>query len=139
MEASTKIRNEPVSAPAAAPPAALDRQERVLDFSSAVKDKLSLAASEQAGGKRDFSAALDLVNEAFEAIRLAEERAAAAEEHKADLLQRHAEQVRVLEGRLAASEKRAEALEGRAKTAETWLSKFHDTIVDEFQRTFTSK
>ncbi len=111
-----------------------------VDFSAAVKDKLLQTGSESNGsGKRDWSAALDLVSEAFEAIRLADERTAAAEDYQANLVQRHADQVRVLEGRLAASERRAEAAETRAKAAEGWLTKFHDKIVGEFQRTFVSR
>ncbi len=90
-------------------------------------------------GKRDWSSALDLVSEAFEAIRMADERAAASEEYQAELVQRHADHVKVLETRIAAAEKRADAAENRAKAAEGWLSKFHDTIIDEFQRTFASR
>ena len=92
-----------------------------------------------AGPKRDWSAALDLVNEAFEAIRMAEERTAAAEDYQRQLIQHHAEQIRALENRLSNSEKRAEAAEARAKETEAWLVKYHDTIVDGFQRTFVSR
>ena len=84
--------------------------------------------------QRDWSAALDLVNEAYEAIRLAEERAAAAEDYSKQLTQYHSEQLRVSDARLAASEKRAEVAEARARDAEEWLIKFHDTILDGFQK-----
>lgn len=84
--------------------------------------------------QRDWSAALDLVNEAYEAIRLAEERAAAAEDYSKQLTQYHSEQLRVSDARLAASEKRAEVAEARARDAEEWLVKFHDTILDGFQK-----
>jgi hypothetical protein len=114
--------------------------DRVVEFSSQMKDRLlQNAADGSAAGKRDWSSALDLVTEAFEAIRLADERATASEEHRADLIQRHAEHVKALETRIAASEKRAEVAENRAAVAEGWLSKFHDTIIDEFQRTFASR
>ena len=41
------------------------------------------------------------------------------------------------DGRLAAAEKRADAAETRARDAEEWLIKFHDTILDGFQKTKT--
>ncbi len=114
--------------------------DRVVEFSSSMKDKLLQNAAEGTGsGKRDWSSALDLVSEAFEAIRMADERAAASEEYQAELVQRHADHVKVLETRIAAAEKRADAAETRAKAAEGWLSKFHDTIIGEFQRTFASR
>lgn len=87
------------------------------------------------GHQRDWSAALDLVNEAYEAIRIAEERATAAEDYSKQLTQYHGEQLRVADGRLAAAEKRAEIAEARAREAEDWLVKFHDTILDGFQKT----
>jgi hypothetical protein len=86
---------------------------------------------------RDWSAALDLVNEAYEAIRIAEERANGAEAYSTQLGQYHAEQLRVTEARLTAAEKRAEAAEARAREAEEWLVKFHDTILDGFQKVKT--
>ncbi|RYB06665.1 hypothetical protein [Lichenibacterium ramalinae] len=114
--------------------------DRVVDFSSSMKDRLLQNAAEGANaGKRDWSSALDLVSEAFEAIRMADERAAASEEYQAEMMQRHADQVKVMETRIVAAEKRADAAENRAKVAEGWLSKFHDTIIDEFQRTFASR
>jgi hypothetical protein len=120
-------------------PATLDT-DRVIDFSSSMKDKLLQGAAEgAASGKRDWSSALDLVTEAFEAIRMADERAAASEEYQTELVQRHADHVRVLESRIAAAEKRAETAEVRAKVAEGWLAKFHDTIIDEFQRTYSAR
>lgn len=114
--------------------------DRVVEFSASMKDRLLQSATDGTNaGKRDWSSALDLVSEAFEAIRMADERAAASEEYQAELVQRHADHVKVLETRIAAAEKRADAAENRAKTAEGWLSKFHDTIIDEFQRTFASR
>ena len=114
--------------------------DRVVEFSSQMKDRLLHSAADgSVAGKRDWSSALDLVTEAFEAIRLADERATASEEHRADLIQRHAEHVKALETRIVAAEKRAEVAESRAAVAEGWLSKFHDTIIDEFQRTFASR
>jgi hypothetical protein len=83
--------------------------------------------------KRDWSSAIDLVNEACEAVRLAEERASTAERYSQQLNQYYAEQVRGLELRLQTAEKRAEAANGRAAEAEEWLIRFHDAIVSGFK------
>jgi hypothetical protein len=141
MEASAQIRDDgEQTSTALMPLQGSPAPERVVEFATMAKDKLLQSASEAAAaGKRDWSSALDLVTEAFEAIRLADERAAAAEEYQADLVQRHADQVRAMEGRLTVAERRADVAENRAKVAEGWLSKFHDTIIDEFQRTFVSR
>ena len=117
-----------------------DSQERVLKFSSNFRDRPAGQGGDRGEGlKRDWSSAIDLVNEAFEAIRLADERAIAAENYHQQLVQHHKEQVKGLEARIGAAEKRADAAEGRLKDAEAWLARFHDTIVDGFQRTFASK
>jgi hypothetical protein len=83
--------------------------------------------------KRDWSSAIDLVNEACEAVRLAEERASTAERYSQQLNQYYAEQVRGLELRLQTAEKRAEAANARATEAEEWLIRFHDAIVSGFK------
>jgi predicted urease superfamily metal-dependent hydrolase len=83
--------------------------------------------------KRDWSSAIDLVNEACEAVRLAEERASTAERYSQQLNQYYAEQVRSLELRIQTAEKRAEAANARAAEAEEWLLRFHDAIVTGFK------
>jgi hypothetical protein len=83
--------------------------------------------------KRDWSSAIDLVNEACEAVRLAEERASTAERYSQQLNQYYAEQVRALELRLQTAEKRADAANARAAEAEEWLIRFHDAIVNGFK------
>ena len=83
--------------------------------------------------KRDWSSAIDLVNEACEAVRLAEERASTAERYSQQLNQYYAEQVKGLELRLQTAEKRAEAANARAAEAEEWLIRFHDAIVSGFK------
>ena len=138
MEAAMQSRLDSAEPSSRAVVPAGPSADRVLEFSAATKDKLAQNTAE-GSGKRDWSSALDLVSEAFEAIRMADERAAASEDYQAELVQRHADHVKVLETRIAAAEKRADAAETRAKTAEGWLSKFHDTIIDEFQRTFTAR
>lgn len=138
MEASKVIAENAPPPPENLPALEADAQERVLKFSSNFRDRPA-GQDRVEGLKRDWSSAIDLVNEAFEAIRLADERAVAAENYHQQLVQHHKEQVKNLETRIAASEKRAEAAEGRLKEAENWLARFHDTIVDGFQRTFASK
>ena len=138
MEASKVAAETPVVAEGQPLPEA-ESQERVLKFSSNFRDRPNGQPGERSDMKRDWSSAIDLVNEAFEAIRLADERAVAAENYHQQLVQHHKEQVRNLESRIAASDKRAETAEQRVKEAEAWLARFHDTIVDGFQRTFASK
>lgn len=118
----------------------VDLQKKVFPFSAPYKPWPPQGAERAVGApahQRDWSAALDLVNEAYEAIRIAEERAAAAEDYSKQLTQYHSEQLRVADGRLATAEKRAEVAEARARDAEEWLVKFHDTILDGFQKTKT--
>ena len=96
-----------------------------------------------AGGepKRDWSAALDLVREASEAIRIRDERATEMEiEHRLDA-ERASEEIRALqeqldetEVRLAESEARARRAEARASEAEAWLAKMHDAIIGSFSK-----
>ncbi|MBV8850386.1 MAG: hypothetical protein JOZ16_12465 [Methylobacteriaceae bacterium] len=83
--------------------------------------------------KRDWSSAIDLVNEACEAVRLAEERASTAERYSQQLNQYYAEQVKGLELRLQTAEKRADAANARAAESEEWLLRFHDAIVNGFK------
>jgi hypothetical protein len=89
--------------------------------------------------KRDWSSAIDLVNEACEAVRLAEERASTAERYSHQLNQYYAEQVRALEVRLQTAEKRADAANARAAEAEEWLIRFHDAIVNGFKGVLDSR
>ncbi len=90
---------------------------------------------------RDFKSAIDLIKEASEAIRFAEERSAELEQQLHQVTNRSAEQVKALEIQVAAlerrllkSEERARAAEVRANDAETWLSRLHDTIITSFRR-----
>ncbi|WP_182085232.1 hypothetical protein [Aureimonas sp. ME7] len=90
---------------------------------------------------RDWSAALDLVREASEAIRIRDERATEMEiEHRLDA-ERASDEIRTLqeqldetELKLAETEARARLAEARAGEAEAWLAKMHDAIVGSFGR-----
>ena len=88
--------------------------------------------------KRDWSGALDLINETYRAIRMADERVVAAEKYNQQLTDHFEEKLRATEARLSATEIRASLAEARAKEAEDWLVRFHDTIVEGFQKTLSS-
>ncbi len=98
-----------------------------------------VSSNDRSGGARDWSAALDLVREASEAIRIRDERATEMEiEHRLDA-ERASEEIRSLqeqldetELRLAETEARARLAEARASEAEAWLAKMHDAIVGSF-------
>lgn len=93
------------------------------------------------GAKRDWSAALDLIREASEAIKIRDERATEMEiEHRLDA-ERASEEIRSLqeqldesEMRLVETEARLRAAEMRASEAEVWLARMHDSIVTSFGR-----
>lgn len=82
--------------------------------------------------RRDWGAAIDLIAEASEAVRWAEERAQTAEDYSKQLAAFHKEQLRAAEQRVVHAEKRTEAALLRATEAEAWLTRFHDAIVDGF-------
>jgi hypothetical protein len=82
--------------------------------------------------RRDWASAIELVNEACEAIRMAEEKASAAERYSEELNQYHTEQAKLAAAKMNALEKRLESSEARANEAEEWLLRFHDAIVEGF-------
>jgi hypothetical protein len=86
----------------------------------------------QPNARRDFASAIDLVTEACEAIRLAEERAVAAEQYSQELNEYIVELTKVSDSKTAALEKRLEAAEARASEAEEWLIRFHDAVMSGF-------
>jgi hypothetical protein len=83
--------------------------------------------------RRDWASAIELVNEASQAIRLAEEKASAAERYSEELNQYHLEQAKLAEAKINALEKRLNLAESRANEAEEWLRRFHDAIMDGFK------
>jgi hypothetical protein len=114
------------------PPQAADKVFRFVK-SGATQPAPSQLAEGGRAEKRDWSSAIDLVNEACEAVRISEERAAAAERYTQELSQHYTAQVRALETRMAAAERRADAAEANAADAERWLVRFHDAIVTGFK------
>lgn len=114
--------------------------EKVVSFMTAPAD----APREGQGGpavQRDWSSALDLIREASEAIRISEERASELEIQVQQVAAQAAEEIRILESRIAsgdqrlqATEERLRAAEARANEAEAWLVRLHDAILTEFAR-----
>jgi len=94
--------------------------------------RLGENATVQKNVRRDFASAIELVNEACEAIRIAEERAMAAERYSQELNEYIVKQAKVTDSNVAALEKRLENAEARANEAEEWLIRFHDAIINGF-------
>ncbi len=122
-------------------------RQSVAEHSSGRGDSSFVLVSnnDRSGAARDWSAALDLVREASEAIRIRDERATEMEiEHRLEA-ERAAEEIRSLqeqldesEVRLAETEARVRLAEARAAEAEAWLAKMHDTIVGSFGQVLAS-
>jgi hypothetical protein len=111
---------------------------------------LPLPTPEPAGGApsgRDWTSAIDLVNEARQAIRIGEERARTLEAEVRQITQEAAGEIARLkqelqlrtreleqsQAREAALEKRAAEAELRATDAEVWLGRLHDSVIDAFK------
>ena len=102
------------------------------------------AASPEAAGpaaSRDWSSALDLVREAGEAIRIAEERATDLQSQLHRVTAQATAEVRRLETQLAnaaqlalKAEERARVAEQRAAEAEGWLVRLYDAVMTSFGR-----
>ena len=121
------------------------QRDKILSFSSS-SGGFGAAPAEHAPAERrqsspagDWSAAIELVQEASEAIRISEERAVELEAQLAQVMAQAAEEMRRLnaeiagvEQRLARSEERARAAEDRADEAESWLARLHDAVYTAF-------
>lgn len=88
---------------------------------------------------RDWSSAIDLIQEASEAIRISEERSSELEAQLNQVTAQAAEEMKRLHGlvasgeqRLARSEERLKAAEARAVEAEAWLVRMHDAVLTAF-------
>ena len=93
------------------------------------------------GVSRDWSSALDLIREATEAISISEERVADLEAQLHQVTTTANEEMRDLNVKIAAAERRAQKAEERARTAETraneaetWLVRIHDAVLNGFRR-----
>lgn len=125
-------RAEPL--PATAP-------EKVVRLAAAgARDVEAEFPRDRAGGltARDITHAIDVVHDAAQSIRLAEERARDGETRSQALLQRATEELKGAETRVQAAEARARSAEGRAQEAETrlreaegWLRQIFAAISEE--------
>lgn len=117
-------------------------RDKVTSLSSVSPRNLAAAGEEQGaqGGaapvqRRDWAAALTLVQEAAEAIRLSEERVEElrrdaddqAQQHHADLTALHS-QLLAAQREIEAANQRARAAEQRAAEANDWLTRLDDAI-----------
>ena len=89
--------------------------------------------------QRDWVSAIDLVQEAAEAIRISEERAVDLENQLRNVIAQAEDEVRQLQKTIASNqlllsqaEDRARRAETRAKEAETWLVRIHDAVFTAF-------
>lgn len=110
--------------------------DKVIRFAlSPAEQERELAASRKGGEERpqrDWSAALDLVREASEAIRATEARNQEMEARIQGLMRRAAQELEAAEARIEAAEARAAEADARADSAEEWLRRFHDAITEGF-------
>ena len=107
--------------------------DKALRFALAPKDPSPDPTRERGNlTKRDFSAALDLVHQAAEAIRATEERAQAIAMRANEELEAAEARIQSAEARVRTAEARAKEAEARAKEYEEWLVRIHDVIVQEF-------
>lgn len=121
-------------------------RDKIVSFTSSGAFGAPSAAAELAAPDRrpsghvgDWSAAIELVHEASEAIRISEERAVELEAQLGQVMAQAAEEMRRLnaeiagvEQRLARSEDRARAAEDRADEAEAWLGRLHEAVYTAF-------
>lgn len=113
--------------------------DKVISFSPALSDTASADGGTPPLPQRDWTSAIDLVQEAAEAIRISEERAVELENQLRSVIGQAEEEVRQLQKTLAASqqmvsqaEDRARRAEARAQEAESWLVRIHDAVFTAF-------
>ncbi len=107
---------------------------RVLAFASAQLQRGS--DPKPLGGervpRRDYSATLDLIREAQEAIRLAQEQNDELEAQLRDMAHQYRDELARAQAQSAQLEQRAKAAERRAEEAEGWLERLHQGITTAF-------
>ncbi len=95
----------------------------------------------QSASQRDWPAALALIEETSEAIRLSDLRYAQLDDRLQQTIAQAAVNMRELEGQLASAnemlrraEERARHAEIRALEAEAWLARLHDAVTTSFAK-----
>ena len=119
---------------------AVESLDKVLRFSPGTRDAGQDAARERAGAlsARDITQAIDLVHEAAQSIKAAEDRVREGDARTQALLERATEELKNAEARVQAAEARARTAEGRAQDADTrlreaegWLRQVFSAISEE--------
>ncbi len=113
--------------------------DKVISFSPAGSEGASSDGAAPSLPQRDWVSAIDLVQEAAEAIRISEERAVDLENQLRNVIAQAEDEVRQLQKTIASNqlllsqaEDRARRAETRAKEAETWLVRIHDAVFTAF-------
>lgn len=114
--------------------------ERVVSFQPMPVDN-DLLSSDSPLRRRDWSSALDLVEEACEAIRIRDERVDELEREAVQFAAQMREEMKLYQAQLQAAQRqiqqaeaRAEKAEARATEAETWLARLDEAIKSGFGR-----
>ncbi len=84
--------------------------------------------------RRDYSAALNLIGEAQETLRLTEERTQELEAQIQEMAQLHREELARAQTQITQLEHRAKLAERRADDAEGWLDRMNQAITTAFGR-----
>lgn len=110
------------------------------DFAERTARPTLPSTTSRSGSGRDYSSALELIQEASEALRIAESRADELEAElqeiaaqASDVIRHLKEKVKAGEDEVGRSEQRVRAAETRASEAEAMLARFHDAIVSSFR------
>jgi hypothetical protein len=110
--------------------------DKVIRFALAPKEQRPDTAQERRRNDefthRDWSAALDLVRQASDAIRVTEARNQEMEARIQGLMRRASQELEAAEARIEAAEARAGEAEARAEAAEEWLRRLHEAITEGF-------
>jgi len=85
-------------------------------------------SEESSASSRDFTSAIDLVHQAAETIRAADERARRSEAEARTAIEERAQ----AERRAEEAQALLKAAETRAREAEEWLQRLHDAILSKF-------
>ncbi|WP_244472237.1 MULTISPECIES: hypothetical protein [unclassified Methylobacterium] len=116
--------------------------DKVISLSASTQEG-TLPSSESVGAsaspQREWMSAIELVQEASEAIRITEERAVDLENQLKHVITQAEDEIKSLQQKLASqqtllnqSEERARRGEARAKEAEAWLIRLHDAVFTAF-------
>jgi hypothetical protein len=143
--AASEIASTVTVLPRAAQPVSelfLKASDTISAFTTASQGAANAAGQAgQTAAQRDWPAALALIEETSEAIRLSELRYAQLDDRLQQMIAQAAVNMRELEGHLATAndmlrraEERARHAEIRALEAEAWLARLHDAVTHAFAK-----